>query len=236
MFKTGDVKKYIEINKKEISALLTGSSFRRLNTFNWIRHELTTEAEILFQLPNHMHKRLYLDYNNIKNLGDAWDYVLDNRDTPIDTFQIRTIHTILCKNTLIQPGAYRLSEVYSEQLGIHAPTITSVIYHMDDIQYALSDKKRGPLINAFNVHYDLIALQPFNDFNKRTARIVMNWILIQNGYQPILFNHKSDKKEYMSALRARTDRDCKEYSKYMYNGMLRTQKSIIKILKDSRAF
>lgn len=236
MLKTNEAKKIIEINKKEISKLLTGNAFKRLNSFNWIRHELTTEAETLFQLPEHLQKKLYLDYNNIKNLGDAWDYILDNQNMPIDSLQIKNIHSILCKNTNIQGGAYRLSEVYSEQLGINAPPYVTVIYHMDDIQYNISSKKNSILTTAFNTHYDLIALQPFNDFNKRTARMVMNWLLIQNGYRPILFNKKSDKKNYMATLRARAENDCKEYSNYMYNCMLRTQKSIIKILKDSRAF
>jgi Fic family protein len=197
-------KQLIEENKKVISELLSGDSLKRLNSLNWLRHELSVEAEVLIQLPDSLQpeKRLFLDYNNIKNLGDA----------------------------------YRVSDVYSEQLKIHSPVWRTVIYKMDDIEYNLVHKHEHHLNKALNVHYDLIALQPFNDFNKRTARLIMNWYLIQNGYRPILFNKKSDRRNYMEALRLRADGDCKAYSKYMYECMLRTQKGIIKLLKDSRAF
>lgn len=85
-----------------------------------------------------------------------------------------------------------------------------------------------------SAHYDLIMLQPFDDFNKRTARLIMNWLLIQGGYRPIVFNQRTDKQKYKDAIAAKAAGDTKKYTQYMYSCLLRTQNEIINLLKKSR--
>lgn len=239
MTKTPNLKHQIEQNRQIITEMLSATdTHKRLNNLNWIRDELTNEAKILFQYPDNMpqkDKKFFLDFNNMKNLGTAWDYILehDNIKT-IDTYDIRHIHTILSEHTDIPGGQYRLSDAHIMQLGKSAPTFHQLLYHMDNIQYHINDTRIPVLTRAFNLHYDLILAQPFNDFNKRTARLVMNWFLIINGYRPILFNKRTDKEEYMLALRNRANGDTKKYSHYMYSCMVRTQQDIIRRLKKSR--
>ncbi len=239
MTKSPDYKELIEQNRETISHMLSGSdTHKRLRNLNWIRDELSKETKILFQYPDYMpqkDRQFYLDFNSIKNLDTAWDYIVthDNIQT-IDNYDIRQIHKILCKDTDIPGGEYRISEAHIMQLGTHAPTYQQLLYKLDDIQYHINDTRVHVLNRAFNIHYEIIAAQPFNDFNKRTARMIMNWFLIINGYRPILFNKHSDRENYMSALRARAQGDTKTYSHYMYECMLRTQRDIIKRLKKSR--
>ena len=233
------IKSQIEDNRKLLNQLLSGHSMKRLNSLNWVRHEFMNEATTLFQIPDHFsktEKQLYLDYTSMANLCDAWDYIVKNKNIDqIDNYQVRNIHSILCKGTNIPGGVYRVSEAFVEQLGVHAPSFEKLPYILDTIQYNLSDKRLPPLTQAFKTHYDLIELQPFNDFNKRTARMIMNWVLLKNDYRPILFNDPSDKQNYMAALRSCADGGgySKEYSNYMYKCLLRTQNSILKILQRS---
>ncbi len=240
MAKKTDFKQRIEQNHSVIHDMLSGAhSFHRLNNLNWIRSQFKEETQILFQAPSWMSKserNLYIDYTTIKNLGLAWDYILENRKTPIDTIQIRAIHSILTNDTNIAGGAYRTSDLYIERLQMHAPNYHKMLYKMDTIEYNIYNPEIPILTRAFNTHYDLIETQPFNDFNKRTARMVMNWILIQNDYEPILFNKRSDKTGYMSAIFARAQNDNKTYSHFMYNCMIRTQKEILKHLTNSKVF
>lgn len=236
MTKTSDIKTLIEQNRRTISEMLhTTDQNSRLNNLHWIRDELSKETRILFQYPDYMpqnQKSLYLDFNNIKNMGSAWDYIVEHDNVKtLDTYNIRHIHTILSEHTDIPGGVYRISDAHIMQMGVHAPSFQKMLYHMDDIVYQMQLKDTPVLLRAFNVHYDLIATQPFNDFNKRTARLVMNWFLISHGYRPILFNMRSDKEEYMAALRARANGDAKAYYQYMYSCMLRTQRQIIKRLR-----
>lgn len=238
MIKKINYKSKIEQNRIEIANMLSGAhTCNRLNTINWIRHELGTEAEILFQYPDYLpssQKKLYLDYNNIANLSKAWDYILKHPKTKIDNYNIRKIHHILSKNTDIPGGTYRISDAYIEKLQTHAISYEKLLYKMSDIEYMLSNEQINVITRAFNTHFDIIISQPFNDFNKRTARLIMNWLLIQNGYMPILFNKKTDKDNYMNALQARTKNDCKTYSHYLYHCMIRTQNEIIKLLSKSK--
>ncbi|MBN1325007.1 MAG: Fic family protein [Alphaproteobacteria bacterium] len=235
---TIDIKQNIEMNKKTISELLSGNSCRRLNSLNWLRHELSNETRILFHL-SAKEQKPFLDYSNMRNLGEAWDYILENKKIEIiDELQICKIHSILCKDTHIKSGSFRTTEKYLDLYvngqKMHAPHYSEISSRLSEITYNLVNSKCGPLIKAFNLHFDLIKLQPFEDFNKRTARMIMNWVLIQNGYRPIIFNYKSDKKEYMEALRNRAHKDCKSYSRYMYSCMLRTQNDLIRMLKNSK--
>ena len=52
---------------------------------------------------------------------------------------------------------------------------------------------------AFTAHLRLVAMHPFNDGNGRTARLVMNLILIRGGYPPTGIGPE-DRLEYIRAL------------------------------------
>ena len=52
---------------------------------------------------------------------------------------------------------------------------------------------------AFDAHYDLTAIHPFSDGNGRTARLLMNLILIRGGYPPIAVRPE-DRARYLASL------------------------------------
>ena len=229
----------IEENKKQITALLSGSdTTKRLNNVNWLRHEIAyTEPKTLFYIPS-KEQSPYLDYNCMKNIGEAYDYILEHPKKTITPIEICKIHSILCTDTHIQGGLFRtcdkILEIRINGEMMHAPDAGEIPYHLNELVFKLKDSKVPVLNRAFNIHYELIALQPFDDFNKRTSRLIMNWFLIQHGYRPIVFNHKSDKQKYISAFTARANGDTKTYNQYMYNCTIRTQNEIIKLLKKSK--
>lgn len=233
-----DIKEQIESNKETITELSSGAkSCTRLNNMGWMHSELIHETETLFQYPNYMppeEKEYHLNYIHIGNLGRAWNYITRNKKTPIDHYQIRQLHRIVSKNTDVSGGEYRFSDAFIEQLQCDAPPYHIMLQRLDDIKYNINNPDVPVLIRAFNTHFDIIAAQPFNDFNKRVARLTMNWFLMQNNYTPIFFNKKSDNRDYMVALYHRAHEDYKAYSYYMYKCMLRTQKDIIQLIKKSR--
>ena len=100
--------------------------------------------------------------------------------------------------------------------------------------YQFNADKSSILDKIFELHYHLIELQPFEDFNKRTARGVMNLALVQHGYSPVVFNAKSDHLGYLDAYLARNEEHKTEYNEYMLKCMLRTQKQIIAVLHKSK--
>ena len=56
-----------------------------------------------------------------------------------------------------------------------------------------------PLLLAAVFHYRFVAIHPFDDGNGRMARLLMNLILMQHGYPPVIVQTES-KGEYLLAL------------------------------------
>jgi Fic family protein len=52
---------------------------------------------------------------------------------------------------------------------------------------------------AFDAHFQLTAIHPFSDGNGRTARLLMNLLLIRSGYVPVAVRPE-DRKVYLDAL------------------------------------
>ncbi len=232
-------KERIEENRKIITSLLSGAgTHKRLNNVNWLRHELSyTEPKTLFYIPNR-EQQPYLDYNCMKNIGEAYDYTIENSNKQIDAIEICKIHSILCTDTHIQGGLFRTSDKIIE-IKINGERLKAPDFHLiptilNEIVFKVNDPKIPVLNKALELHYDLIALQPFDDFNKRTSRLIMNWYLIQNGYRPIVFNQPTDKQKYINAISERAKGNIKAYNNYMYACMIRTQNEIIKLLRKSK--
>lgn len=54
-------------------------------------------------------------------------------------------------------------------------------------------------VAAFDAHFQLTAIHPFGDGNGRTARLLMNLMLIRGGYPPVAVR-PADRKVYLDAL------------------------------------
>ena len=240
MTKTPKIRKRIEQNRITITQMLSGAtSTKRLNNLNWLCHEIAYEEPKILFFMSAKEQKPYLDYTYMQNIDVAYNYTLHNPDTPIDAIEICKIHSMLCANTNIQGGMFRTSpkivEITVNGMRMHAPDPSEIMSKLNMIVYKLNNSSADVLTRAFSLHYDLIALQPFDDFNKRTARYCMNSFLIKHGYRPIVFNAPSDKFDYMQALRERARGNTKAYSHYMYMCMIRTQEKLIKLLKKSKS-
>jgi Fic family protein len=58
---------------------------------------------------------------------------------------------------------------------------------------------KDPIHKAIFAHYQLVTIHPFSDGNGRTARLLMNYILIKNDYPPLIIAPK-DRLKYLRAL------------------------------------
>jgi Fic family protein len=52
---------------------------------------------------------------------------------------------------------------------------------------------------AFDAHYELTAIHPFSDGNGRTARLLMNLVLIRGGYPPVAVRPE-DRARYLASI------------------------------------
>ena len=239
----------IEQNRKKLTEMLSGTdTCKRLNNLNWLRHEMSySEPRTLFTPPPGHKASDWLDYTYMKNTEAAYDKIatffcaMPDATNKITIEDVYDIHRILTNNTNMQisGGILRdntkiLNIRQKDGTRIYAPDACIVKYQLKELIYNLNTSTKKPIVNAFNVHYEMIMLQPFEDFNKRTARAVMNMYLVQNGYQPVVFNGKKDRPEYIDAIAARANGDTGAYMQYMMNCTVRTQPPLINIIKKSR--
>uniref|UniRef100_A0A6A7G0A8 Protein adenylyltransferase Fic n=2 Tax=Hirondellea gigas TaxID=1518452 RepID=A0A6A7G0A8_9CRUS len=71
-----------------------------------------------------------------------------------------------------------------------------------------------PVRCAALAHYHLVYIHPFVDGNGRTARLLMNFLLMQAGYPPIIIRHQ-DRLQYYDTLQAANEGDTRPFVRFI---------------------
>ena len=115
----------------------------------------------------------------INNLKHSWSFVFETIDIPIDIGYIRHINALVGADRLIaDAGTLR-----SHAVRIGGTEWTPQISTYDEVENIIARtlKISNPALAAINLFLDITRGQWFNDGNKRTAQLLANKILIQNG-------------------------------------------------------
>lgn len=140
------------------------------------------------------------------NHQEAVDYIkeLIQRNFSLNERELLTIHNLILRGILPHDaGKYRKVQVTIKGSEHMPPQPFMVTKEMEEyfIWYDQNKNAIHPLILAAEMHERLVTIHPFIDGNGRTSRLVMNLILLQNGY--IIANIKGDydsKINYYNAL------------------------------------
>lgn len=164
------------------------------------------------------------DSIEITGHNEAINLVIDiiKQNRPLTENFTRELHSLILKEPyridtittegnptkkLIEVGKYKTTPN-------HVKTKTGEIFHfakpeetpakMADLmawyQKEITKENLNPIILATKFHYDFIRIHPFDDGNGRTARLLMNFILMQFGFPPAIIKTE-DKENYFYALR-----------------------------------
>ena len=139
------------------------------------------------------------------NHQEAIAYIkeLMNKNTSLIEREVLSIHNLILRG--IHPedaGRYRKVQVMIKGSAHMPPQPFLVAKEMEDyfIWYETNKKKLHPIVLAAEMHERLVTIHPFIDGNGRTSRLVMNLILLQNGY--VIANIKGDYETRMSYYQA----------------------------------
>jgi Fic family protein len=163
------------------------------------------------------------DHFEITGHNEAIDWVLDvvKGDMPLSESFIRQLHVLLLKepytkkaktaqglptSKTIQVGQYKTTDN-------HVETVTGEMFYfasaletpakMEELiaWYAAQQVRTevNPILLAAEFHYRFIRIHPFDDGNGRTARILMNFILMRFDYPPAVIKTE-DKTNYFAVL------------------------------------
>jgi Fic family protein len=96
------------------------------------------------------------------------------------------------------------------------------------LQYYKTNKRTiHPLILAFDFHLEYEHIHPFQDGNGRTGRLLLNKILIDSGYCPMIV-FKENSQAYFNALnQAISGNNKKQYYLFMLEQMRKSYKFLL---------
>ena len=179
------------------------------------------------------------DYYEATGHAKAYDYMLEfarSKDFIFSEEMICRLHKLFYNNLDAEnAGIYRNHQVFITGTEYLPPTPEEVPGLMQELVAKLNEKrdKLHPVVLAAFAHRSLVDIHPFKDGNGRTARLLMNVILVNRGYQivsiPPVLRH-----EYITALqiaqREKNPSD-KEFAKLIAECEIEAQKDYCRMFR-----
>ena len=144
------------------------------------------------------------EHFEVTNHRDAILYVeqLVVNQEKLTPFHVRQIHKLVLSQIDDESaGNYRTTQV--KIAGAHhvPPEAWNIPSQMDEWGKWIikAGKSMHPVILAALAHHSLVKIHPFIDGNGRTARLIMNLLLMQNGYPPTVIL-RTDRQSYYRVL------------------------------------
>lgn len=209
--------KSIELKKGRLDAMRPLPQEQLKNLEEWYKVELTytsnaiegntltrAETAMVVEKGITVKGKTLEEHLEAKNHAVALDYIKDlvHKDRQqITQDDILKIHSLILQG-IDDPNAGRYRNVPVRIAGsrVVLPNHMKVPDLMDSFSDWLKEASGEPLIKlAADAHYKLVTIHPFVDGNGRTARLLMNLILMQAGYPPAVIRPE-ERHEYITSL------------------------------------
>ncbi|MEC0226171.1 Fic family protein [Paenibacillus alba] len=131
------------------------------------------------------------EHFEVINHSEAISYVQDvvSRNIELSEYVIKSIHHLVLKNIDDEnAGRYRLINVMISGSQHTPPHFAVLSEKMEQLiqWYDEQKDKLHPVELAAEFHFRFVYIHPFSDGNGRTARLLMNLILMNYGYPPAI--------------------------------------------------
>jgi Fic family protein len=170
---------------------------------------------------------------------DAIRYVreLAREKAPLTESDVRNLHRLVLQRSRPDiAGSYAdLARYVRTETGrFEFPSPAEIPALMGDFAKWLTVAPNTP-DSAFEAHRRLVDIHPFNDGNGRTARLLMNLVLIRSGYPPIAVRPE-DRPAYIRALqRSQAGQGRGAFDNLLYERLDATLGEYLSALKEARA-
>jgi Fic family protein len=134
----------------------------------------------------------------------------------ISEWNIRNLHQIILKDIdNFNAGKYRMENVLIGGAKHIPPDYLMVPVLMQKLVYEDNREwiQYHPVVRAALLHGEFVKIHPFIDGNGRTARLLLNFVLMLNGYPPIVIKRESRLAYYEALDTAHTTLN---YSKFVH--------------------
>lgn len=143
-------------------------------------------------------KRLQ-EHFEVINHSEAISFIEDqvNRVAPLDERTLKTIHHLILKNIDDEnAGTYRSINVRISGSQHEPPHFLQVPDEMKRLfaWYEEEKERLHPVELAALFHFKFVYIHPFADGNGRTARLLMNLILMSHGFPPAIVKAENEQR------------------------------------------
>ena len=173
------------------------------------------------------------DYQEALNHAAAYEFILNAIDTgvPVNEELVLDIHRyVLDGIDSDNAGMYRRARVRISNSRVILPNPMKVPDLMAEFDAWPQSGAGDAIEQAITAHFRLVSIHPFIDGNGRTARLLMNLILMRAGIAPV-FIRKIDRRRYLSALEHyQLSGDSARYTRFMLGALSRSLSMSIDII------
>ena len=158
----------------------------------------------------------FVHYQEAVNHAKAFDYIIDvlKSGKTINENTVLDIHKRLLSGVDdYNAGFYRNCPVRISGSRVILPNPMKVPDLMKE--FFAKYEHIEEVADIIKLHLDFVSIHPFSDGNGRCARLLMNLLLMQNGFCPIIIRPR-DRKRYINSIeKAQLTEDLTDYMKFM---------------------
>jgi len=181
--------------------------------------------------------REHLETINHKEAIDYIEEIAKQETKEITRVDVLGIHRIILNSIDTQnAGKYRTYEVYvnkGDGNRFYFPNPAQVPSLMDNFFLWLKENSgMHPVLLSAEAHYRLVSIHPFIDGNGRTARLLMNLILLQNGYTPAIVK-MSQRKKYIEAIESAREKEMKDFYELILDAEKESLETYLETVKNN---
>jgi len=222
------------------SNAIEGNTLTYGETMFFLREGLTSEG------------KPFKDYLETKNHAQAidllQDYLRSNRQ--LSEGLIKELHALLLKDIeftyakgsngqmvkkTLRPGKYKLQPN-------HVLTVSGQVHHYTAplqvpvemeklLRWFHTTSQKNVIEKAAVFHYRFVSIHPFDDGNGRLSRLLMNLILMKEGYQPCIIKNEH-RRQYLASLNlADSTQDISSFIEFVASELKSTFQLILSILE-----
>ena len=183
------LQKYYDVELTYTSNAIEGNTLTLRETDEVIEHGITVGGK---KLKDHLEAVDHYD-------AVLWMRELAARPTPVGENTVRELHRrIVARSEPEIAGVYSPHRRRIAGSPVVFPNPLKIPELMQEFGAWLEQALPTPAA-AFDAHFRLTAIHPFSDGNGRTARLLMNLMLLRGGYVPMAVRPE-DRKIYLDAL------------------------------------
>lgn len=234
-----NLEEWFRIELTYTSNAIEGNTLTRQETAMVVEEGLTVEGKSLTEHQEAINHAQAFDYIQTLVNKQSLPFASAKRKKRQDLTEkdILDIHSIILnKIDDTNKGRYRKVAVRLRGSETILPNPLKVPELMEEFfKWLQSEIADHPIKTALDAHFKLVSIHPFVDGNGRTARLLMDLMLVQTGYPPAIVR-KEDRSVYINSLeKGQTKDDLTDYFEVMLEAVDRSLDIYLEALEPERA-